>query len=274
MVAWGIEANQRAQVVEDMPNLRWVQALAAGPDNILAAGLGPQVTITTGRGFHDRTVAEHALALALTAVRQFPHVLENQSAHRWDRERFASPELHPGGRLTTLIESSVLVWGFGSIGQTIAPLFEAVGARVTGVARTAGQRAGYPVVAEADIEAALETTDVLVMVLPTSPETTKALNEVRIAALPPTAWVVNVGRGTTVDEDALIAALREGRIAGAALDVAATEPLPPDSPLWDAPNIIITPHIAGGRPVGVGPLVTRNLRAFLAGEPLENVVAR
>jgi len=83
-----------------------------------------------------------------------------------------------------------------------------------------------------------------------------------------------VGRGSTVDEDALLAALREGRIAGAALDVTAAEPLPADSPLWDAPNLIITPHVAGGRPLGVGELTSRNLRKLLAGEPLDNAVAR
>ena len=274
MVSWGFaDQAQRDQAV-GMPNLRWVQALAAGPDSILAAGLGPQVTITTGRGFHDRTVAEHALALALAGVRRFPLVLDNHAAHRWDRSLFDSPELRPEGRLTSLIGASVLVWGFGSIGTTLAPLLEAVGATVAGVARSAGTRDGYRVVAEADIEAELGRTDVLVMILPTAPDTTKALNARRLAALPPTSWVVNVGRGSTVDEDALLAALREGRIAGAALDVTAAESLPADSPLWDAPNLIITPHVAGGRPLGAGELTSRNLRKLLAGEPLDNAVAR
>lgn len=154
----------------------------------------------------------------------------------------------------------------------MAPLFQALGASVRGVARTAGVRSGFEVLAEADLLTALPETDVLVMVLPTSESTRHALNAERLAALPARAWVVNVGRGSTIDEVALVDALASGRLGGAALDVTEVEPLPADSPLWDAPNVIITPHAAGGRPIGAGELVTRNIRAFLAGEPMENLI--
>jgi phosphoglycerate dehydrogenase-like enzyme len=145
---------------------------------------------------------------------------------------------------------------------------------VRGVGRSAGERAGFPVVAEDGLEAELQQTDVLVMILPSTPATARMLDAGRLAALPQHAFVVNVGRGSTVDEPALVAALTEGRIAGAALDVTEVEPLPADSPLWDAPNLLFTPHAAGGRPVGSDELVAANLAALLAGGELRNVVAR
>src|SRR5439155_11546825 len=111
-----------------------------------------------------------------------------------------------------------------------------------------------------------------VMILPHTPDTRAALNAELLVHLPKRAWVVNVGRGSTVDEDALAEALRAGRIAGAALDVFATEPLPPESPLWETPNVIITPHASGGRPRAHAALVAENLAALLAGRPLRNTV--
>lgn len=111
------------------------------------------------------------------------------------------------------------------------------------------------------------------MILPSEPETEKALNAEVLGMLPNRSLVCNVGRGSTVDEEALVDALRAGTIAGAALDVMATEPLPEDSPLWDAPNCILTPHVAGFRAHGGDELVGANLAAFLAGEPMRNIVA-
>jgi phosphoglycerate dehydrogenase-like enzyme len=176
--------------------------------------------------------------------------------------------------VTTLLGARVLVWGFGSIGQTVAPFLEQLGAEVRGVARSAGERSGFAVVAEEDLAGELGHTDVLLMILPSTDATTRALDAGRLAALPEHAYVVNVGRGSTVDEPALVAALCGGGIAGAALDVTSTEPLPADSPLWDAPNLLLTPHAAGGRPVGADELITDNLAALLAGRDLKNVVER
>jgi phosphoglycerate dehydrogenase-like enzyme len=130
------------------------------------------------------------------------------------------------------------------------------------------------VVGEPDLDAELARTDVLVMILPATPRTTHALDAARLAALPPHAYVVNVGRGSTVDEAALVEALTAGRIAGAALDVTEVEPLPPGSPLWDAPGLVLTPHAAGGRPVGADDLISANVAALLAGRELRNVVER
>lgn len=274
MVVWGSSAADLAAVAGRMPKLRWVQTLAAGPDAVLSAGFAEDVVITAGSGLHDLTVTEHALALALSMVRRLPAAARAQAEHRWAAELGGLQPLRPDGAITTMIGARVLVWGFGAIGQTLAPVLAALGAEVRGVARSAGERSGFPVVAEGSLEEELGRTDVLIMILPSQAGTDRALDARRLAALPAHAYVVNVGRGSTVDEPALVAALTERRLAGAALDVTSTEPLPPDSPLWDAPNLVLTPHAAGGRPVGGDDLVAANLAALLAGRELRNVVDR
>ncbi len=274
LVVWGNSAADLAAVAGRMPRLRWVQSLAAGPDAVLRAGFPDHVVVTGGTGLHDRTVTEHALALILALVRRLPAAARAQAEHRWAREIGGLQPLHPEGPVTTLMGARVLVWGFGGIAQTLAPLLRDLGAQVRGVARSAGKRAGFPVVAEDDLPAELPRTDVLVMILPSTGGTDRALDAGRLAALPAHAYVVNVGRGSTVDEPALTAALVEGRLAGAALDVTATEPLPAGSPLWGAPGLVLTPHAAGGRPVGADELVSANVRALLEGGDLRNVVQR
>jgi phosphoglycerate dehydrogenase-like enzyme len=274
LVVWGSSPVHLAAVAGRMPRLRWVQTLAAGPDAVLGAGFPDDVLITSGAGLHDRPVTEHALALVLSLVRRLPAAGRAQAERRWATEIGGVQPLHPEGAVTTLLDARVLVWGFGQIGQTLAPLLHQLGASVRGVARHAGERSGFPVVAEDQLEAELAETDVLVMILPSTAETERALDAGRLAALPAHAYVVNVGRGSTVDEQALLSALEEGRIAGAALDVTAVEPLPAASPLWAASNLILTPHAAGGRPVGADALIEHNLKALLAGGELRNVVRR
>jgi phosphoglycerate dehydrogenase-like enzyme len=274
LVVWGNRADDLRAVAGRMPRLRWIQTLAAGPDVVLGAGFPDDVVVTSGVGLHDRPVTEHALTLVLALLRRVPQAIAAQAEHRWAGELGGLQPLHPDDAVTTLLGARVLVWGFGNIGQNLAPLLQALGAQVRGVGRSAGERAGFPVVAEDELDAELRQTDVLVMILPATEATTHALDAARLAALPRHAFVVNVGRGTTVDEPALVAALTEGGIAGAALDVTEVEPLPADSPLWDAPNLLLTPHAAGGRPVGSDELVGANLAALLAGQELRNVVAR
>jgi phosphoglycerate dehydrogenase-like enzyme len=274
LVVWGSSGDQVAAVAGRMPQLRWVQSLAAGPDSVLAAGFPEDVVITSGAGLHDRPVAEHALALVLALVRRLPAAARAQAEHRWAAELGGLQPLHRAGAVTTLLDARVLIWGFGHIGQTLAPMLRQLGAQVRGVGRSPGERSGFPVVAEDELESDLRQTDVLVMILPSTPATANALDAGRLAALPPHAHVVNVGRGSTVDEGALVAALVDGRLAGAALDVTAVEPLPADSPLWDAPNLILTPHAAGGRPVDADALIETNLAALLSGGELTNVVER
>jgi phosphoglycerate dehydrogenase-like enzyme len=272
LVVWSNPASQLQDCAARLTRLRWVQTLAAGPDAVLAAGFGPQVLVTSGRGLHDRTVAEHTLALLLAAARRVDLMVRAQIGHRWAGELGGNQPLKDPDHFRTLRDAHVVVWGFGSIAAATAPLLTAFGARVTGVARTAGERDGYPVRTEADFPSLLPTADALVMILPALPATRHAFNASVAALLPRHAWLVNVGRGTTLDEAALLDAVRSGRLGGAALDVTEAEPLPPSSPLWDEPNIIVSPHAAGGRPLGAPSLIRSNLEAFRAGRPLRNVV--
>lgn len=273
LVVWSLDPRFLAALVA-LPRLRWVQTLAAGPDAVLAAGFPPHVQVTSGRGLHDAPVAEHALALALALVRRVPALLAAQGAHRWAAELGGAQPLHPDGPITTLIDARVTIWGFGSIAARLAPLLAALGAQVTGIATRGGERHGFPVVAESQLADVLPATDLLVAILPATPATRHAIGERAFSLLPEHAYVVNVGRGATLDEVALLAVLQAGRLGGAALDVFETEPLPADSPLWDEPRVIVSPHAAGGRPIGSGELVAENTRRLLAGEPLLNLVAR
>jgi phosphoglycerate dehydrogenase-like enzyme len=275
LVAWGNPTSQLADAARRMGRLRWVQALAAGTDGVLSAGFAPHVQVTSGRGLHDGPVAEHTLALVLAAARRLPELVRAQDAHRWAEELGGMQRLpHEGGEFRSLSGARVLIWGFGSIAARLAPLLTVLGAQVVGVASSAGQRAGYPVIAAKDVAQTLPGTDVLIGILPATPATRRVLDADVFAALPDHAWVVNVGRGSTLDEEDLLDAIRAGRLAGAALDVFQTEPLPAHSPLWDEPRVLITPHAAGGRPIGADTLLSDNIGAFVRGEPLRNLVRR
>ena len=274
VVIWGNPRPRLREMAADLPRVRWVQSLAAGPDAALSAGFGDDVVLCGGAGLHDAPVTEHALALILDLVRRLPAAAAAQREHRWARELGGRQPLHPGRPVTTLLGARVVLWGFGSIAQRLAGVLTSLGAEVRGVARSGGVRAGYPVTAVEHVEAELAGADVLVLLLPGLPENDQVLDAERLAALPAGAYVVNVGRGSTVDEAALREALESGWLGGAAVDVTATEPLPADSPLWKAPNLVITPHAAGGRPVGADELIAANLRALVDGGPLRNVIER
>lgn len=275
LVAWGQPTDVLRDAAERMKDLRLVQGFQAGPDGVLTAGFDPRVPICSGVGLHDGPVAEHALGLTIALLRNLPLALARQAERQWDGRLGGT--LRPrayDGRVTSLHGANVAIWGFGSIGATLAPLLTALGARVTGVARSAGERSGYPVVDKSALDDLLPETDILIMILPHSPATSAALNAARLAQLRQGALVVNVGRGTTVDEEALVAALESGDIAGAALDVTAVEPLPEDSPVWSAPNLILTPHTAGGRPRGADTFLANQIAALRADKPLRNLIAR
>ncbi len=274
LVVWGNPESQLRDCARRLGALRLVQSLAAGTEQVLAAGFAPEVVITSGRSLHDQPVAEHTLALVLAAARRLHRLTRAQIGHRWAGELGGVQPVSEPNAFRTLRDARVLLWGFGSIGTALAPHLSALGAKVTGVARTAGVRAGFPVIGVEELPGRLPDTDLLIMILPATPGTRHALNADRLALLPPHAWLVNVGRSSTVQTDALLAAVRAGRLGGAALDVFATEPLPADSPLWDEPDIIVSPHAAGGRPLGADDLIAENLRALLAGEPPRNVVER
>lgn len=272
LVVWHNSSSWLQEAARALPRLRLVQALASGADVVLNAGFDDDVRICSGRSLHDGPVAEHALALILSTVRRLDRLRDAQREHRWD-EDFADRQSAAATRaLHTLSGACVTIWGFGSIAATLAPLLTALGADVQGIARSAGTRSGYPVHADADATAILADTDVLVSILPATDETTGLFDATVFGALKPGAAFVNVGRGATVDERALIEALASGQLRAAAVDVTSTEPLPASDPLWDAPNLLITPHIAGNRPVGAARLVDENASRLLAGDELVNQV--
>lgn len=273
LVVWRNTSENLADAARSMPNLRLVQTLAAGPDSVLAAGFAEGVAVTSGRSLHDGPVAEHALALILSAVRRLDVLLDSQKSATWNAPYNAEQSNPATEQLYTLDGAKVTIWGFGSIAGRLAPLLAALGATVIGVANSAGERYGFPVVSTDQLPEVLQATDVLVSILPATADTTDSLNEEILRSLPASAIFVNVGRGATVDEEALLAALTEGRLRAAALDVTKVEPLPADSKLWAAPNLIITPHVAGNRPKGSARLVTENVTALKEGKPLTNQVA-
>ena len=274
LVFWGGPDSVLTDAARRLTGLRWVQVLSAGSDNAVNAGFADDVTITSGRSLHNLPVAEHALALVLAAARRLHTLTRAQIGHRWASEIGGLQQEPSPGLFSTLRGANVLIWGFGSIATTLAPHLVALGATVTGVATTAREQDGYRVISTDDLAGELPATDVLIMILPSMASTNRILNAERIALLPNHAWVVNVGRGSTIDEPALLEALQADALGGAAVDVTTIEPLPADSPLWDQHNLIITPHAAGGRPLGAAALIDENLAALLAGTTLRNIVAR
>ena len=274
LVVWGASRRHLASAAEQLGELKLVQSLSAGVDGLLAAGFDEDVVIAAGAGLHSLTVSEHALALLLSLVRRLPESREAQQRHEWSSELGGLQPLHPEGRLTTLIGARVLIWGFGQIGQTLAPTLQALGAEVRGAARTAGTRSGFEVIAEETVLAVLPEVDVLINILPATEQTTGIVGREVLAALPDHALLLNVGRGATVDQVALREALEAGTLGGAAVDVTEPEPLPAGDPLWDTPRLLITPHGAGGRPVGADARITENLRALAAGTEILHATER
>lgn len=248
------------RLIAKLPSVRVVQSLSAGVETLLPL-LPEGVRLANGRGLHDLSVAEHALALIHASQRDLPRWLAQQAAGRWLREHTRS-----------LADSRVLLVGHGSIGQAIERQLLAAEAVVTRVASRA--RPDEDVHGVADLPALLPTADIVVLILPDTPATRGLLGAPELALLPDDALVVNVGRGTAIDTDALLAETSSGRLR-AALDVVDPEPLPAGHPLWTVPGVILTPHIAGGS-ASFYPRAKRlageQLRRFTAGEDLLNLV--
>lgn len=273
LVTWTNSPSNLSDAAKRMKNLKWIQSLAAGPNDVFAAGFPSSVVVTTGSGLHDHTVAEHALALLLNAARRFFEMRDYQVQSKWPQHLGGPQPDRPKGKFTSLRGANVVVWGYGNIAKNLAPHLTSLGANIKGVARSHGVRNGVEVFSEDELDKLLPQTDALVMILPGSESTRHALNSERLKKLPNHAWIVNVGRGTSVDEDALFEALESGSIGGAALDVFEKEPLPESSKLWKAPNCILSPHAAGGRPQDSEALIAYNLRRFIAGQDLKNVIS-
>ena len=272
LLVWGVPGRVLEPLLQ-LPSLRWVQTLTAGVDHVLKLHPRAQITVANGKGLHDAPTAELAVALLLAAVRRLHVFRDSQSASTWNKDAYQ--QALEGNSLMTLEGARVLIVGMGAIGIEIARRLQPFGALVEGVAMSAGTRGGFTTHALSDLDALLPVFDAVILVLPNTPQTVGLLSKERLALMKNTAWIVNVGRGNAIDEQALCAALEAHSIGGAALDVTEREPLPSDSKLWHAPNCIITPHIAGGGPNWArkaSALLQRNAEAFSEGRTLENVV--
>lgn len=245
--------------------IRWVHVGATGVDAVMFDELiDSEVVVTNTRGLFDQPIAEYVLAQILNFAKDVPESLRLQQRHEW-RHRESE-------RITG---ATVLVVGTGSIGRAIARLLRAVGMRVRAVGRTA--RLGDPDfgVVATDLHAELPVADYVVCVTPLTPQTRHLFDAGAFAAMKPHARFVNVGRGESVVTDDLVAALRGGALAGAALDVVDPEPLPVGHPLWDLPNVVVTPHNSGdfvGWRAEIVAAFADNFQRWVSGRPLSNVV--
>jgi phosphoglycerate dehydrogenase-like enzyme len=271
-VAFSASIDRRA--FASLPRLRWVQSSAAGVGSMMGPDLAASpVVVTSARGVRARAIAEHVFGVTLALGRQLHTAIRRQTEHRW-----ALDELETSGASRTLQGRTMGIVGLGSIGTEVARLAGAFGLRVVATRRrTAGPKPEgiSAVYAPSGLHELLNASDVVVLSAPPTLETRNLLDEAAVRAMKPGAFLVNVGRGKLIDDAAVIAGLREGRIGGAALDVFTKEPLEPESPYWDLPTVIVTPHSSGTMEDYWTPLVAlfaENLRRFEAGQPLLNVV--
>lgn len=265
-----IFGNVRPELLREAQGLRLLQLNSAGYDKYVAPGVVPEgCALCCATGAYGQAVSEHLFTSVLCLMKKLHGYRDLQRDHKWgDLGEVRSPA-----------GANVLVLGAGDIGTHLAQLFAAVGAYVTGLRRRAVE-AEPPFERMATMDELWELlpeADVVCSVLPSTPETTGLAGERFFAAMKPGAYFGNAGRGSLVDQGALVAALESGHLAGAALDVCTPEPLPADDALWDAPNLLLTPHISGfyHLPVtldNIVSIVAENLAHLEAGEPLRNQV--
>jgi phosphoglycerate dehydrogenase-like enzyme len=264
------------ELVPAAPRLRWIQSISAGIERNLSAPVVERgIAVSNGSGIAAAGIAEHVIAAMLVLCRNLHVAIGLQREARWDRPAVMAGTGMP---VRELAGSRVAVLGLGPIGATVARHAAALGATVRGMRRHPPARAEAPydaVVGPDGLDALLAWADFLVLAVPHTPETERMIGARELGLLRREAYLVNVARGSVVDEDALVDALRRGAIAGAALDVFHEEPLPAASPLWHLPNVILTPHVAGVTPryfERALELFTDNLERYLAGRPVRNLV--
>jgi phosphoglycerate dehydrogenase-like enzyme len=257
------------------PQLRWLQAAGAGVDELRPTGIldiDSGVIVTTAVGIHVTTVSEYVFGSMLMFNRSWPGMVRLQDRHVWPQ---SANWYKLQGR--ELVDQTLGIVGLGNIGRCIAQLGKAFGMRVLAMRRSAlgGEQEPdvdqvYPL---AQLHTMLRQSDYVVLAVPLTPQTEKLIGEAELRTMQPHAYLVNIARGRVIDEKILIRALQEGWIGGVGLDVTEEEPLPPDSPLFSLPNVILTPHISG-RSVHydkrLAALFADNLRRYRAGEPLRN----
>ncbi|MGG1518374.1 D-2-hydroxyacid dehydrogenase [Paenibacillus oryzisoli] len=248
--------------------VKWVQTISAGVDKLPLEELARRdIIVTNARGVHTIQMSEFALSLMLQWVRRANQLHDNQQEKVWNH-LITFDELH--GKTLGII-------GAGAIGEAVAKKAKAFDMQVIGLNRSGAANPAFDttVSGEDGLQTLLTESDIVVLLLPSTAKTRGFLTKTHLALLKPSAFLINLARGDVLDEEALISALQEGRIAGAALDVFATEPLPEASPLWSMPNVIVTPHIAGASAQyakRVSEIFYHNLAAMLDGGEMMNVV--
>jgi phosphoglycerate dehydrogenase-like enzyme len=267
-------SSLRPQQFAAARKLKWIQTPSAGVNQLMYPELrGSSVIVTNARGVHAQAMSEHVLGMIIALARNFPAAMRRQAQHIWAQQELGDDPRMPrelGRRLVVLV-------GFGGVGRAIARLTRAVGMRVWAVTRSG---AGDASLAErifpgTRLDEALAAADFAVLAAPDTPETHRMIGARQLAAMKPTAFLINVARGSLIDEAALLAALGRGQIAAAALDVTATEPLPETSPLWDCENLFITPHLSASSDrlwEREGDLLLENLERWFSGRELLNPV--
>lgn len=260
----------RPKDLSQCKNLKWFQCMFAGVDGYDTPGVLPEgAMLTSSSGFNSPAVAEHILACLMALCRKLPLCRDNQRQHLW-------LDL---GNMKSIAGSTVLVVGAGNIGSAVAQRCQALGAFTIGLKRTVtGPIPGFDKVCPSDqLDELLPQADVVILTLPHSDSTTHLMDAARLKAMKKDSILISAGRGSVLDQDALIEVLRAKKLWGAALDVTQPEPLPVNHPLWDTPNLLITPHLAGGirlestRSTCVE-MALENLKRYLKGEPLQNLV--
>lgn len=259
-----------AIIREHGTQLKWIQFVTSGIDKAVASGLPGGVTITNVSGLRAFAVSEHAFALMLALVRRLRDT-EQAFAHKdWLRD-----EITPA--MDNLSGKHLVIVGVGAIGQEIARKAKAFDMRITGISRKPAPLENFDAMRSREelIETARDT-DILMIAALADASTDRMISREVIAALPPRAFVINIARGSLIDEPALIEALASNAIAGVGLDVQETEPVPASHPLWELDNLVLTPHLGGAGSKGMGAthssMFTDNLKLWLAGKPLEKVV--
>jgi len=262
VIAWKLPLD----VLPRAKRLRWIQLTSAGAEQLLSArDMLRDVIVTNTRGIHVDLMADYAMGVLVMLQWDFPRMLRDQQARTWD-QRLALP----------LAGRTLGVVGAGAIGGEIVRRAAAFGMEVLAIRRTPGGVEGAREVLTADrLRQALPRCDFVILVVPVTEATRAMIGEAELRAMKRTAFLINIARGSVVDEAALITALRDGVIAGAALDVFDEEPLPADHPLWTLPNVILTPHVAG-EPADyarrVADVFLDNVGRWQRHEPLRNVV--
>jgi phosphoglycerate dehydrogenase-like enzyme len=254
--------------------LRWVQSPAVGVGSLMFPELhASTVVVTSARGIRARSIAEHVIGVTIALARRLPHALRAQAAHRWAQDELEGPE----SGVRQLYGRRMGIVGLGAIGTEVATRAIAFGMEIVAIRRHPDRPApaSITVFGPARLADVLAQSDIVVLSMPHTPETKQIIGKRELGVMKRGSLLVNIARGKLIDDDAVIAALRDGRLGGAALDVFTREPLEPSSPYWDLPNVIITPHTSGAMEDYWTPLVglfSENLRRFERGEHLLNVV--